>query len=372
MVFRLVFIWLLPLCSITLTSNAQTPVIVELCNLPSAVSESSGLENGPNGWFWTHNDSGNNAELYCVDTAGVLQRTVAVVGDVNTDWEEIAKDQDGNLFIGNFGNNALNRTDLRIVKIPSIDTCTISAHVTDTIRFTYPDQSSFPPNGSYGNFDMEAFFFYQDSLHLFSKDRSDPGTGYTKHYVLPSVGGTYQALLKDSFLTQATSFVFAVTAADISEDGNQAVLLSSNKIWLFRNFNGTQFFDGDVAELNLSVFSQKEGICFRNDFLYITDEKSFGMGGKMYRLHPDVFVSIEERAPALSVKPVYNTSGLLQEIHLPGTEVYIWKLLSTDGKLLQTGSARDTLSASAFHQNPGLYIIQISDRKTDKSVLIQL
>lgn len=368
---RFIYTTLFITCGV-LTSNAQTPVIVELCDLPSAVSETSGLENGPNDWFWTHNDSGNNAELFCVDTLGSIQRTVSVIGDANTDWEELTKDQQGNMYIGNFGNNSLNRTDLQVVKIPSIDTCTTVACVTDTINFSYPDQSSFPPTGSYGNFDMEAMFHYQDSLHLFSKDRSDPATGYAKHYTLSAVGGTYVANLKDSFNVESASYIFAVTAADISEDGSQVALLTSNKIWLFRNFSGTDFFGGDVAELTLSVFSQKEGICFRNGFLYVTDEASFGLGGKMYRLHPDVFVSVAEQASVLETTAVYDSTQKLQEIRIVQPEKCKWKLFSTSGKLLQKGSATSVLRANEFQQNTGIYILQLSTKTAKTSIMLRL
>jgi len=356
----------------TYLAHAQTPILTELTDLPSSIIETSGLENGPNDCFWTHNDSGNSAELYCVDTLGIIQRTVTVVGDPNTDWEEVAKDQQGNLFIGNFGNNLLNRTDLHVVKIPSIDTCTGTTYVTDTIRFTYPDQTSFPPNGDYGNFDMEAMFYYQDSLHLFSKDRSDPSTGYTKHYTLPTIGGTYLAHLKDSFNVASTSFIFSITAADISEDGSQVALLTSNKIWLFRNFMGTDFFGGDVAELTLSIFSQKEGMCFRNGFLYITDEESFGMGGKMYRLYPDVFVSIREQISELEITAIYDATQKLQEIRIGQAEKCKWELFATDGKLLQKGNTTTRLSADEFHQKTGVYILQLSTKTAKASVLLRL
>ena len=356
----------------TYLSNAQTPILTELSDLPGTISETSGLENGPNDCFWTHNDSGNSAELYCVDTLGVIQRVVSVVGDANTDWEEVAKDQQENLFIGNFGNNQLNRTDLHIVKIPSIDTCTGTTYVTDIINFSYPDQTSFPPTGDYGNFDMEAMFHFQDSLHLFSKDRSDPSTGYTKHYTLPTDGGTYTANLKDSFNVASTSFIFSITAADISEDGGQVALLTSDKIWLFRNFTGTDFFGGDVSELTLSVFSQKEGICFKNGFLYITDEASFGLGGKMYRLHPDIFVSITEQISELETTAIYDATQKLQEIRICQPEKCTWKLFGTDGKLLQTGNTTTRLSADEFHQSTGLYILKLSTKTTATSILIRL
>ncbi|MBI1286456.1 MAG: hypothetical protein GC178_02650 [Flavobacteriales bacterium] len=350
---------------------AQTSVLTELCDLPSVVSETSGIVNGPNGWFWTHNDSGNPAELYCVDTNGVLQRTVSVIGDVNTDWEEVAKDDEGNLYVGNFGNNSLDRTDLHIVKIPRIDTCTVNAVVTDTIRFSYPDQTAFPPSGSYGNFDMEAMFWFNDSLHLFSKDRSNPSTGYTKHYRLPTQNGTYVAELLDSFYVGHTSFVFAVTAADISENADSVVLLTSDKVLLFTNFTGSDFFSGDVLTLGFSFISQKEGICFRNGSLYITDEQSFGMGGKMYRLHPSVFIGVNETYRELSVRTIYRQDLSLQSIEFEGEEVE-WKLLSTDGKLVRSGNSRGRILASEFNGKQGMFVIQLSTDSGAKAMLIQL
>lgn len=352
--------------------NAQTVFLTELCEMPNETLESSGFEVGPEGCFWTHNDSGNPSTLYCVDTTGTIVRTVDVVGDANTDWEELAKDDDGNIYIGNFGNNSLSRTNLRIVKIPSIDTCTTTAYVTDTILFSYPDQQNYPPVGNYGNFDMEAMFWHQDSLHLFSKDRSNPSTGYTKYYRLPAVGGNYTALLVDSFYAGHTSFVFAVTAADIYENGDQAVLLSADRVWLFRNFNGTNYFGGDVSELQLGSFSQKEGVCFKNGFIYITDEESFGLGGKMYRLHPDVFVAVNERSDT-DLQPVYNNELRFDHLKFNVAEPVAWQLYSTEGKLVAQGVAESVLDRKMFgHRKNGVYVLRVNERNKKHSILIKL
>jgi hypothetical protein len=361
----------LSLCCLLLLSvctYSQSLVVAELCNLPAEVLETSGLENGPDGCFWTHNDSGNPSTLYCVDTAGTVLRIVEVIGDPNTDWEELAKDDAGNLFIGNFGNNSLVRTDLRIVKIPSIDTCTSVAYVSDTIQFSYPDQHDFPPNGAYGNFDMEAMVWLNDTLHLFSKDRSDPSTGYCKHYKLPAVAGTYQAQLVDSLFTGGISFVFSVTGADISSDNTQLVLLNSDRLWLCRNYSGSDFFGGTVAELSLGIFSQKEGVCFRNGFIYITDEESFGLGGKMYRLHPDVFVSVQEAE--LKANVIYDDEYRLQSITLE--ESVTWQLLDLNGQLLQEGIADQELKRSAFEKDFGVYVLRMQGQYSQKALMIQL
>lgn len=351
---------------------AQTLIVQELCELPIEIIETSGLENGPNAWFWTHNDSGNPAQLFAIDSTGVIHRTVEVSGDANIDWEEVAKDDAGNLYIGNFGNNSLNRTDLRIAKIPSIDTCTTNAVVTELIQFSYPDQYDFPPNGSYGNFDMEAMFYHQDSLHLFSKDRSNPSTGYTKHYTLPTVGGTYTAHLVDSFQTNHTSFFLAVTSADISENGDQMVMLSADKIWLFGNFTGTDYFGGTAASLSLNVFSQKEGICFRNGFMYVTDEQSFGLGGKMYRLDPALFVSVQDELQEAEALAVYNEQLTLQLIRLEAGKKANWKLYSMDGRLIDHGVSTDSIPASRLAHKHGVYVIRIKVGNRYKALEIRL
>ena len=364
----LIFILLL---NVNMSSNGQTLMLTELCDMPSEVLETSGLENGPDGCFWTHNDSGNPAELYCVDTNGLIQRTVAVSGDSNTDWEEIAKDHEGNLYIGNFGNNSLNRTDLHVVKIPSIDTCTSLTYVADTIHFSYPDQFDFPPIGDYGNFDMEAMVWYQDSLHLFSKDRSSPSTGYCKHYKLPAVGGTYVAELVDSLLTGGISYFFSVTGADLSEDNTQLVLLNSDRLWLCTNFTDSDFFGGDVAELELGTFTQKEGVCFRNGFIYVTDEDAFGFGGKMYRLHPALFVGINSLNENFRATAIYDVDYGLLEVSFTGLKAE-WQLLNLDGKVILNGVNQDSISASELNQKKGVYVMRLTTTKGQKAIMIQL
>ena len=352
-------------------AGAQTLVLNELCNLPSAVLETSGLEVGPGGCFWTHNDSQNPAELYCVDTTGAIQRTVTVIGDINNDWEELAKDNDGNLYIGNFGNNSVDRENLRVVRIPSIDTCNTVCYVSDTIHFSYPDQLQIPPNGTYGNFDMEAMFWYADSLHLFSKDRSNPSTGYTKHYRLPSTGGTFQAHLIDSIYTGGSSFLQSITAADISADGTKVVLLNADHIWLMTDFTGTDFSNGTVSQLALGSFTQKEAICFRNGFLYITDEQEnfLGTGGKMYRVHPDVFVGIDETA--LEPKVVYSNDQRWQRVQIPETD-FNWHLLSLDGRVLESGKSTNELNRNELSVETGVFILQIETEIGQKALMIRL
>jgi len=137
--------------------------------LPSSVKETSGLLY-LHQRIITHNDSGGNAELYEIDPAtGNVTRTVAVNNATNVDWEAICAD-DEYLYIGDFGNNAGSRTDLKIYRIRQsdyleIDNDEVSAEV---IHFAYADQTDFTPTNYTTNFDAEAFVALEDQLCIFT------------------------------------------------------------------------------------------------------------------------------------------------------------------------------------------------------------
>jgi len=238
-------------------------------DLPESINETSGLLFF-NGEIWTINDSGNQPEIYQIDsTSGNVLRTVVVRNSVNTDWESISQD-DSNVYIGDFGNNAGNRKNLCILKIPKAYMLNLLNDTVDAtyIRFSYPDQTHFQTAFNNNNFDCEAFFFHNDSLHLFSKNWSDLKT---KHYVLPSLPGNYIARLADNF--NADGFI---TDASINAKGN-IVLLGYKNIkgrrytcfaWLLSGYIGTGFFGGERKRLKLGSalrLGQTEGIVLKND-----------------------------------------------------------------------------------------------------------
>jgi hypothetical protein len=71
-----------------------------------AIREASGLVESRKrpGVFWTHNDSGNPAALFAVRGDGSLIREF-VVAVPNVDWEDLAIDDEGRLYVGDIGNN---------------------------------------------------------------------------------------------------------------------------------------------------------------------------------------------------------------------------------------------------------------------------
>lgn len=274
-------IWWLLLVKICSGQPSISPEFV--CKLPSVINESSGLwvENANS--FWSINDSDGDPVLYAFDSTGTLISDIWIENAQNRDWEALASDGDGHLFIGDFGNNNQGRKDLRIYKVKmDLKNDTLSPEV---ISFHYPDQKSFPAKA---NFDMEGFFHYKDSLYLFSKDVIQNGTGYSKLYSLPAVAGNYTARLLDSVYTQVP-----VTGADISPAGNEVLLISYGKIIRLHDFPDGHFMKGKESGWSIP-FSQTEAICYGDArYVYYTNE-----AGRLYRFeHEDIYTAFINALP---------------------------------------------------------------------------
>jgi hypothetical protein len=262
-------------------SLAQSIYLRKVSTLPSLVQETSGIETSNSQFIWTHNDSDGDATLYKIDTFGNLLKSLFIKNVKNSDWEDLT--QDGvNYFIGDFGNNSNNRKDLKIYIIQNPDSVKGDSTDAEIISFSYENQNSFPPKNDQLNFDTEAFVYLNHYLYLFTKNRTEPFTGYTYLYKLPSLPGNYTASLIDSFKT-GTGFKeqWWITAADLSPDNKKLALLSSDKLFLFTDFEDDNFFKGQNMMVDLGSFTQKEGLVFYTDNdLYITDEYFELFGGR--------------------------------------------------------------------------------------------
>ena len=82
------------------------------------IKEASGLvsSNINPGMFWTHNDSGANAELFLIDQEGKIHLKVILSGTKSFDWEDIAIHR-SNLFVADIGDNDAKREYIIIYKI---------------------------------------------------------------------------------------------------------------------------------------------------------------------------------------------------------------------------------------------------------------
>lgn len=245
-------------------------------NLASpTLDESSGIEFIGNS-LWTHNDSGNNNILYRVDsTNGSVLQAIVVSNSTNTDWEDITSGPDY-LYIGDFGNNNGTRTNLKVYRIlKSLLTPATTTVTADIINFSYADQTSFVSAPNNNNYDCEAIIFFNDSLHLFSKNWVDK---QTRHYILPPNPGTYSLPVRETFNTGNL-----ITGAGIQEGGVIALIgydksgIVPISLWMLYDFHDGLFFNGNKRKFNLSsaiVYGQTEAIDFKNGaYGYISNER---------------------------------------------------------------------------------------------------
>src|SRR5690606_13775651 len=105
---------LLSACS----SESQQPNIIVLFFLDKDHNDGSGMIfHKPTQNLWMLQDKGNPSELYVYSTERTFEKTITINNQKNTDWEDLSQDTQGNIYIGDFGNNKNERKDLRILKL---------------------------------------------------------------------------------------------------------------------------------------------------------------------------------------------------------------------------------------------------------------
>lgn len=262
--------------------SCKTGNLKIIADLPKTLDEASGIETIKNSdVIWMLNDGGNSPKLFEVSVNGKIKRALKINAK-NNDWEDLTTDEEGNIYIGDFGNNSNQRKNLAILKVSKDSLKNIGGINIERISFKYPNQTKFPPKKKEQYFDCEAFFHFNDSLYLFTKSRVKNDFGKTNLYKIPAKQGHHIAEFISSF-NSCPKLNCWITSADISNDGKKVVLLNSKSIWLFTDFKGSDFLGGIATEFPLNHVSQKESICFKDKkTVYITDEKAHGLDGNLY------------------------------------------------------------------------------------------
>lgn len=225
--------------------------------LPETLREISGMARLPNGDWWVLNDGGNAASLYRLDSTGKGIAETRLLPCPNRDWEDLCADPQGNLYIADVGNNFNQRRNLCVFRYNPV------SKTLDSIVFSYPDQRDFPPSNMRDwNYDCEALVFFQDTLHLFSKNRFK-SNHIVKHYVIPAKPGRYVAELRDSIRLKNR----VVSGAAMSSDGKTLALttyivgfkfvfipFTKASAFYFTDFRGSMFFSGNKKRVRLPKF----------------------------------------------------------------------------------------------------------------------
>ncbi len=256
--------------------------------LPEEIQESSGLlVNGSS--LITHNDSGNEAVLYELDSVSLaVIRSVVISGAENTDWEDLAEDADY-IYIADIGNNLGTRTDLKVWRVRKTDFAQSNLVASEAINYYYEDQTSFD-GGSLSDWDAEALLAIGDSLLIFTKQWQSGGTAV---YSIPKTPGTHPARRITAYNSNGL-----ITAAALGPGDTEVYLLGYRgelQPFIIRVPNvGLPFaFGPDTENSSLDLaFSQTEGIAIDSaGKVFVSSERYsdafFNLPATVYSFLPD-------------------------------------------------------------------------------------
>lgn len=247
--------------------------LVPFAKLPRELSEISGIVSHKDDFFAIA-DSDNDPILYRINQEGQILKRFDLPVD-NTDWEALSSYGD-TLYIGDFGNNSLSRTDQRIIKLWPLANGQTGL---DLIPFSLLDNTGQPTNC-----DIEAMVASSDGLLLFTKEW-EPNSSI-KVYQLPFEGHYHllepSAELRFHSMSPITTFV---TDAALCPSHSALALLSSDRLYYCPDFSLDNSTAKDFHIIDLETISQKESLCFKSEQeLIIADERNKGIGGKLYSI----------------------------------------------------------------------------------------
>ncbi|MEJ1222439.1 T9SS C-terminal target domain-containing protein [Sediminicola sp. 1XM1-17] len=286
-------------------SQAQDNVR-ELGMMPQAVFETSGLIYHNNKLI-THNDSGNTAQLFELDTLTLeITRIINIDNAINVDWEDITQD-DTYIYIGDIGNNNGSRQDLSIYRILKRDYDRSDIVMAEKIEYAYTDQTNFDSSPN-SDWDAEALFVLGEELVVLTKQWQKNGTAA---YSIPKIPGTYKALKIGDYPVNGL-----VTGASFNPDTEVLYLIGYSKFLLpftvrADNLGSENLFSGSVVkkELNLG-FLQVEGITYRDENHYYFSSERFTSNSPMITSESRLFSFDTSDNVIVEPAPVEDKHGL--------------------------------------------------------------
>ncbi|WP_406699920.1 hypothetical protein V5E97_13835 [Singulisphaera sp. Ch08] len=235
--------------ALTLVLISDSPPLERLGRLDyPAIREASGIVASRRhpGIFWVHNDSGNLSSLFAVKRNGSLVREY-LVRVPNIDWEDIAIDDDGHLYLAEIGNND-GRLPLRAIhRIVEPDPTqphqgTLMVEATSFYRF--PPQGRFDAEGLFldaGRAVVVAKTFDRQEAELFAIPLHPPAP-----LLRPAVPES---------LGRLPQFREPATGADLSRDGRHLAVCAVNVARIYQRARsgswtlvGTVRFQADDVE----------------------------------------------------------------------------------------------------------------------------
>jgi hypothetical protein len=240
------------------------------------IDESSGLvasRRNP-GLLWTHNDSGDDPLVYCVDSQARACGVWRVTGAEAFDWEDIAagpgpKAGEPYLYLGDIGDNIDQRTQIVVYRIPEPQVAPAAGPGTkaaatptpraEALRLRYPD----------GTRNAEALLVHPvtGDLYVVSKEAQGAGVYKAAAPIDPSVV-TPLVKVATLALPAGSAGPELVTGGDISPDGTRVALCTYSRGYELELPAGASFdriWSEPLAPVTLGPRLQGESIAYRLD-----------------------------------------------------------------------------------------------------------
>ena len=260
--------------SLTVNNHEQPELKLHIHQLDDQLRENSGIILYRS-YLWTINDSGGKPVLYAVHPkTGTIIQSVYIVNAKNHDWEDVAQDSN-HIYIGDFGNNNLTRKVLFVYIINKGD---IPLHgnkilEAETISFSYAGMPGSRAGKNRVSVDCEAFFAWNDTLYLFSKDRYHQTTTF---YLLEAKPGKYTVTPEKIYPSDGL-----ITGADISKDGKFVVLSGYKEhlpfLLIFYDIQIPNIFSAKMNRLEFPDYFglQTEGVAIQSpEIIFISSERT--------------------------------------------------------------------------------------------------
>lgn len=272
---KIFLILVLSVCFMPLYAQSVLQIV---CELPESLKEISGLAYDQNEQLlWAINDSGNDAVVFGIDplTCQVVTKTYTT-GAFNQDWEAIALNRKGQLFVADTGNNNYRRKSLKVYWLHADATAEATNAKVLITKIKFPDAVSKKGRIVY---DFEAMVFIDGYFYFFSKTNKSEGFGAkTEIFKAAAVPGTVHAYNIGNIALCENANHCKITDAAFDQVTGTLALLSHKNIWVIDDFiKKLEAKVVDSKRFKLGKNTQKEGITFTSSrSLVVTEEKTKG------------------------------------------------------------------------------------------------
>ena len=245
---------------------AAGPCVVANRSLLADVPETSGLavSRRTPGVLWTHNDSGNEAVLFAIDTAGALRARVRLPMPTR-DWEDVSAGRCLSgpcLYIADIGDNRQLRPSVQIYRVPEPAPGDAETAAPEAFNATYED----------GPHNAEAMFVAGEDLVIITRDRTG---GVYRASVAPAAGRDL------TFRRVGQLGLAAVTDAEAFNEEASVVVRTSHEALLYRTADLLRGGHAPYLRIPLDGLreQQGEGVAIDGNMLFLSSEGQPLTGG---------------------------------------------------------------------------------------------